>query len=151
MNLKTHWVARLAIATAWLCVLFAEPIQEKFTGHLSLTPLDPAMRNTITGQGSVTAVLTGLKLSISGSFEGLASPATVARLHRGRITGLRGAPVFDLNVTHATSGTVDGSFDLNPSQIESLRKGEFYVQLHSEKAQDGNLWGWLLRQGGSVK
>jgi hypothetical protein len=67
------------------------------------------------------------------------------------MTGLRGSPVFELHVTHGTSGTIDGSFDLNPSQIEGLRNGEFYLQLHSEKAADGNLWGWLLHQGGPVK
>jgi hypothetical protein len=60
------------------------------------------------------------------------------------MTGLRGSPIFDLHVSHATSGTIDGSFDLNANQIEGLRKGEFYVQLHSEKSPEGNLWGWLL-------
>jgi len=52
--------------------------------------------------------------------------------------------VFDLTVAKATSGTINGSFDLTPEQLEDLRKGRLYVQLHSEKAPDGNLWGWLL-------
>jgi hypothetical protein len=26
-----------------------------------------------------------------------------------------------------------------------LRKGMVYVQIHSEGAPDGNLWGWLLK------
>jgi len=30
--------------------------------------------------------------------------------------------------------------------VTDLEKGRFYVQLHSEKAPDGNLWGWLLPQ-----
>ena len=34
--------------------------------------------------------------------------------------------------------------NLTAEQIESLKKGRFYVQLSSEKAPDGNLWGWLL-------
>jgi hypothetical protein len=25
-----------------------------------------------------------------------------------------------------------------------LRQGRMYLQLHSESAPDGNLWGWLL-------
>jgi CHRD domain len=148
MSSKVYWMASLLTGLACICLWAAESNQEKFAGRLSLVPLDPAKRNTITGQGSVMAVLTGSRLSIHGSFEDLGSPATVARLHHGRITGLRGFPVFDLTVTHAVRGTVDGSFDLNPNQIEELRKGEFYLQLHSEKAPDGNLWGWLLPQGG---
>jgi hypothetical protein len=54
--------------------------------------------------------------------------------------------VFDLTVIPGTSGKVSGSFDLSPSQVEDLARERFYVQLHSEKAPDGNLWGWLLVQ-----
>ena len=43
-------------------------------------------------------------------------------------------------------GTLSGSFELNAIQIADLEKGRLYVQLHSEKAPDGNLWGWLLPQ-----
>ena len=31
-------------------------------------------------------------------------------------------------------------------QLADLEKGRLYVQLHSEKAPDGNLWGWLMPQ-----
>jgi hypothetical protein len=58
--------------------------------------------------------------------------------------GVRGPAIFDLTVSAATSGTLSGSVDLTAEQIESLKKGRFYVQLSSEKAPDGNLWGWLL-------
>jgi hypothetical protein len=54
--------------------------------------------------------------------------------------------VFDLTVTPGTSGKISGSLDLSPSQVEDLARERFYVQLHSEKAPDGNLWGWLLVQ-----
>jgi hypothetical protein len=43
------------------------------------------------------------------------------------------------------SGTLSGSIDLTPEQLQSLRKGQLYLQISSEKAPDGNLWGWLLR------
>jgi hypothetical protein len=58
---------------------------------------------------------------------------------------VRGAPVLTLTVAKATSGAVSGSFDLTPEQLESLKKGKWYVQIHSEKAPDGNLWGWLFK------
>ena len=38
-----------------------------------------------------------------------------------------------------------GPFDLTPEQIESLERGRWYVQIHSQKGPDGNLWGWLLK------
>ena len=119
-----------------------------FRGRLSPVPIDVAMQATIAGSGSVSAVLTGTKLVVTGAFDGLKSPATIAQIHKGPVRGVRGPNVFDLTVakTDATSGTLSGSFDLTPIQIADLEKGRLYVQLHSEKAPDGNLWGWLLTQ-----
>ena len=42
------------------------------------------------------------------------------------------------------SGEITGVVELTPAQIDDLEKGCVYVQLHSEKAPDGNLWGWLF-------
>jgi hypothetical protein len=115
-----------------------------YRARLSPVPVSTATP-TVTGVGSVTATLSGTKLSLTGTFEGLASPATFAKLHRGP-KGIRGPAVFDLKVTAAASGTISGSIDLTPSQVDDLGRERFYVQLHSEKAPDGNLWGWLLSQ-----
>jgi hypothetical protein len=105
--------------------------------------------STIAGTGSAIAVLTGQKLVLNGSFEGLRSPATTAQIHRGIARGVRGPAVFDLKVSKAasgpSSGTISGTFELTKEQVEDLRNGCFYVQIQSEGARDGNLWGWLLR------
>jgi hypothetical protein len=107
--------------------------------------IDAGMRANVTGSGSLTAVLTGSKLTVNGRFDGLRGPATVAHIHEGSVTGVRGAAIFELSVSKATSGVVSGSFSLTPDQVESLQRGRWYVQIHSEKAPDGNLWGWLLK------
>ena len=111
---------------------------------MSPVPVAAASPN-ITGVGSVTATRSGTKLTIAGTFEGLASPATFAKLHRAP-KGIRGPAVFDLTVTSGTSGKISATLDLTPAQVEDLARERFYVQLHSEKAPDGNLWGWLLVQ-----
>jgi len=56
--------------------------------------------------------------------------------------------MLDLAVTRTdgASGTISGAFTLTSIQVADLEKGRLYVQLHSEKAPDGNLWGWLLPQ-----
>jgi hypothetical protein len=51
-----------------------------------------------------------------------------------------------LTVSKGTNGTISGSLELTPRQVEALEKSSLYIQLHSEKAPDGNLWGWLLPQ-----
>ena len=116
----------------------------KFRARLSPVPVEASTVAGITGSGSVTAVLTGTKLAITGTFEGLRTPATVAHLHRAP-KGVRGPAMFDLTVSKATSGTISGTLTLTPARVEDLEQGRFYVQIHSEKAPEGNLWGWLLQ------
>lgn len=106
--------------------------------------MDAAMKVNIAGSGSATAVLTGTKLNIAGTFDGLLSPATTAQIHRGSATGVRGPAILDLKISTAIAGTVTGAFDLSADQLESLRKGRLYIQIASERAPEGNLWGWLL-------
>lgn len=116
---------------------------DTFKARLSPVPIDVTMLSTVAGSGLLAAVLTGNKLTITGTFEGLRSPATVARIHRAP-KGIRGPAILDLTVSKETSGTVSGSIELTPAQVEDLRNGRLYVQIHSERAPDGNLWGWLL-------
>ena len=115
----------------------------QYRARLSPVPLDVVMQATIAGSGTATATLTGSRLAIAGTFSGLRSPATIARVHVAD-KGLRGAPVFDLTVSASTSGAISGTLDLTPAQVEDLTKSRFYIQVHSEKAPEGNLWGWLL-------
>jgi hypothetical protein len=119
-----------------------------FKTRLAPVPIDVSMQATVAGGGSVSAVLTGTKLAVTGTFDGLKSPATIAQIHKSPVRGVRGPNVLDLAVTKtdAASGTISGSFDLTAIQIADLEKGRLYVQLHSEKAPDGNLWGWLMPQ-----
>ena len=144
-------IRRLAFAALTVLVLApaADTLAQTsrtFRARLSVVPIDVIMQSTIAGSGTATAVLTGRTLTITGTFEGLLSPATVARLHRGW-RGIRGPVFAELKVANGAngaSGTISGSIDLTPAQIDELGKSMFYVQLHSEKAADGNLWGWLL-------
>ena len=148
-GMRRRGLATLA-ATALLAmgVVLAAQGGDKFTARLGWVPISGAERANVSGKGSATATLAGTKLAVTGSFEGLVSPATVARVHLGIAKGARGPAIGDLMVTKATSGMISGSLNLNAEQIEGLKQGRLYVQLHSEKgvAPDGsNLWGWFLR------
>jgi hypothetical protein len=119
------------------------PDRSEFRARLSVVPIDVAMQRTIAGHGRVSATLSGETLTITGDFADLKTPATVARIHNGA-KGIRGPAVFDLTVSKSTSGTISGTVTLTSQQIEELKRSRFYVQVHSEKAPEGNLWGWLL-------
>jgi hypothetical protein len=115
-----------------------------YKARLSPVPIDVAMQATVAGIGSMSATLAGSRLTLTGTFEGLRSPATTAKLRKSPVRGVRGPELFDLTVSGTTSGTLSGSFDLSPQQIADLQAGRLYVQVQSEKAPEGNLWGWIL-------
>jgi len=117
----------------------------RYKVRLAPVPMDIAMRSTVAGSGSATAVLKGTSLTVNGTFEGLRSSATAARLHQGPTMGLRGMPFADLMISKATNGTITGSVALSPEQARALERGRVYLQISSERAPDGNLWGWLVR------
>lgn len=118
---------------------------ESFKARLSALPADAKTRAELAGSGSASAALKGTKLEITGSFEGLRSAATSASLHSAVMAGVRGPAIAELTISKAASGTISGSIDLTPEQVTSLHKGGLYVQIHSEKAPDGVLWGWFLK------
>jgi hypothetical protein len=139
-------------ATAMLCavVSLAGLAQggDKFKTRLSPVPLGGGVsRNTIDGIGSASATLSGTTLTITGSFEGLKSAATMAKVHQGIVMGARGPAIFDLTITQAQKGSISGTLKLTPQQVEALRKGQLYIQIHSTGAPEGgaNLWGWLVK------
>ena len=142
----SKWLSLACVPLAFAAAAAQQP--KTFKTRLAPVPIDVSMQATIAGSGSVSAVLTGTKLAVTGTFDGLKSPATIAQIHKSPVRGVRGPNVLDLAVTKtdASSGTIAGSFDLTAIQIADLEKGRLYVQLHSEKAPDGNLWGWLMPQ-----
>ena len=149
MTVKSAAVMVLvALATCAAGTVVAAQSGDKFTARLAWVPIAGGDRANVTGRGTATATLAGNRLTVTGSFEGLAAPATLVRLHQGIAKGARGPAIADLVLTTGTSGTISGTGTLDTEQLEALKQGRLYIQVHSEKgvAPDGsNLWGWLLR------
>jgi hypothetical protein len=119
---------------------------EKYQVYLSAMPFNDATQPLMTGKGSAWATLDGDTLSISGTFTGLSGPATKARLCISRGPGIPGNPLVDLTLSGEVAGKVTGQTKLNPAQVAALRSGKLYIQIDSEKAPSGHLWGWLLEE-----
>ena len=134
-----------AFAAGALVWTLAAQTQETFKARLSPLPIDAQLAPKVAGRGSVSAVLVGNKLTVTGTFEGMRSPATVAHLHLSKVTGVPGGPIHELTVSKSMAGNVSGTVELTPAEVEALHKGLLYVTVHSEGAPEGNLWGWLLK------
>ena len=132
----------LVIALALLAQSSIPPATS-FRARLSPVPVETSTASKITGTGTATAILDGSKLTIGGTFQGMKSPATIAQVHMGA-RGVRGPVEFDLTVDKSASGTISGTITLTKIQIDTLRKGWYYIQIHAQDAPEGNLWGWLL-------
>jgi hypothetical protein len=136
---------------ACLLLVAGARADDAFAARLTTVPVDVLTRAAVTGIGSASARLNGHSLTVSGSFEGLRAPATIAALHEGPVTGVRGPAIYALQISSGTSGSFSGRVTLSEAQIDSLRHGRLYVQVHSRSAPEGNLWGWLLPGGGPAR
>lgn len=130
--------------SALVTLAFAAPREEHFQTRLSPIAMDLLTRDSVAGVGRATAVLSNDTLTLSGVFEGLPSAVTSANLHQGIAVGARGQLAFKLAVSGSRQGVINGSLRLSKDQAAALRSGRMYVQLQSEGAPDGHLWGWLL-------
>jgi CHRD domain len=132
-------------AVATLCVAQSAVAQggEAYKARLTRVPVDTEMLATVDGSGSLTAVLNGKKLVINGVFTGLKSPAADAHIHFGA-KAVRGPVILDVPIPNSTSGTISASIDLTPEQVAGLKSSSLYIQINSQGAPAGNLWGWFL-------
>ena len=137
-------VAMLAVAIGLGWSVWAAGAGDSFKVRLRPVPIDPATRAAITGSGEATASLEGVKLTLQGSFSGLQSAARAAHLNRGPVRGVRGPKIHDVSVPAASSGTFTAEVRLTRDEADAVRRGQVYLQIDSENAPEGNLWGWLL-------
>jgi hypothetical protein len=149
-----HRVSHSAVLALVLCAapVFAPEasaqaeatIKQDFETRLAPSPVTDGTRNNILGEGHATATLEGNRLTVRGTFAGLASNATRASLYDGIRIGAMGPKITDITVTPGTRGDVSGAVTLTARQVNAARSGRVYIQVDSEKAPDGNLTGWLL-------
>jgi len=153
-----RWFRSASLAAAasslFLIASAAHAAPAVYTTHLESADLSAADRPNVNGEGDVRAVLDGRTLTISGTFAGLPTAATRARIFRGIVVGAPGDPILDLTVSTATSGTISGTQKLTSAQMAALREEKLYIQIDSVgapgtvsgtlSAPNGTVWGWLM-------
>ena len=139
----TRFSGVFGIAVAMLLVC-APARAADYEAQMDPAPFDASTRADILGSiGQVSATLTGNILTVNGTFKDMTSPATAASVRIGLMKGVVGEAIGPLTVTRTVQGSVSGSVQLTPAQIEALNREAIYIRVDSEKAPDGNLQGWL--------
>jgi hypothetical protein len=142
----TRWiVGAVLVCQSIVPVVITAAEPEIFTARLTSLPVDATTVASMRGSGAVTARLDGATLTITGEFADLNTPVMAAHVHRG-VPGVRGPVAFDLTVTNGTRGTISGALTLTPTQAADMRRGWYYVQIHTKGNPDGQIRGWLLKK-----
>jgi len=141
MKLISKLLSLLVITCLTLSIVNAQSAQ--YRARLSELPVSPQTYRDITGVGEVFATLNGSTLSVTGSFEGMSSAASVAHVHNAP-KAMNGPPIGALQATALPTGAVTGELELTVEQIEALRNEELYIVVHSENNPGGEIRGWLF-------
>ena len=132
--------------------------KEKYCGILSGQQQVPVVATGATG--FVKATLKGHTLTVSGRFRDLSSPLFpvgqlgAAHVHGPATAGQNAGVLFQLTVTPG-AGNLSGKFDecqnrftLTDEQIQFLRDGLLYVNIHTTNFQSGEIRSQLLPKEG---
>lgn len=99
-----------------------------------------------TPSGSATATFNSAEntLTLNGNFTGLTGPATAAHIHGPAREGDTAGVIFPLQVDNAASGSVSGTWTgMTAEQVQQLRDGLYYVNIHTEMNPPGEIRGQL--------
>jgi len=107
---------------------------------------------TTSGTGSVTAMLDGTVLEVSGNYSGLSGAATSAHIHGTADANNNASVVCALTITEsATAGTGTLAGNCDTATITALTKTNldanmYYVNVHTATNAAGEIRGQLLKQ-----
>ena len=111
------------------------------TFNMTLTGAQEVPVNTSTATGNVQVMLnrTTGAVTVTGSFSGLSSNATVAHIHGPAGVGTTAPPLITLTIPQSPSGTVTGTGTMNNVQMNDMLGGMTYVNVHSTTYPDGEI------------
>ncbi|MEZ4630787.1 MAG: S8 family serine peptidase [Deinococcales bacterium] len=120
------------------------------TYDIDLSPANevPAVENAPDAQGTVNVTLneTTMELILEGTYQGLTAPATAAHIHGPASKTANGPVVFPLTVSEsdtAGNGSITGYFDISSEQIEDLKAGMYYINVHNATNPSGEIRGQI--------
>jgi uncharacterized protein (TIGR03118 family) len=122
------------------------PLQRTFVGTLSGAQEVPANATTGRGVGILILDPSGTSAKVSVYFTGLTSNAQAAHIHGPAAPGSNAPVLFPFaTVPAATSGSINNvTISLTPTQVQQLKDGLFYFNVHTVNNPGGEIRGQIL-------
>jgi hypothetical protein len=130
------------VAVAALALSACSDDDEEFEAEMNGAAERPTPVDTqATGNATVTIEDTAVR--VQGEFEGLSGAAVAAHIH-GPADKETAAPIIcPLTATAAVGGTLAGSCTFTEEQLQQLRDGRMYVNVHTQQHPQGEIRGQL--------
>ncbi len=139
-------MSRLLASTALIAALALAPLAASaatMTFHATMDGASEVPPTTSAGTGTVTATLDpdSDKLDYTVTFSGLTGPATMAHIHGPAAPGANAGVVVPLGM--APTSPITGSKMLTAAQVDELKAGKMYVNVHTAAHPGGEIRGQL--------
>jgi len=133
--------ATLTFALAALCAAvpapgFAQEMKITLNGAQEVPPVT----TSATGSGLITVAP---DKSISGSVSVKGMDSTMAHVHEGKMPNGSGPPIISLSKTADNVWVIPADTKLTDEQLQSLKSGNLYVNVHSATFKAGEIRGQL--------
>lgn len=133
---------RFAVVAVAALALSACSDEDEFEAEMNGASERPTPVNT-QATGNAVVKIEDTSVTVTGDFEGLSGPAVAAHIH-GPADKETAAPVLcPLTATAAVSGTLSGSCSFSEDQLQQLRDGQMYVNVHTQQYPQGEIRGQL--------
>ncbi len=149
-----HRLTAFAIAAAIASAGLAACMQQQastmaaasmtWKAHLTAKDEVPPNASTATGDGTFVLNTATKELTWAVTFSGLSGPAVAAHLHGPAAPGQNAGVVVAFDPPKAPAGEIKGSNVLINSQIEDLKAGKWYVNIHTAANKGGEIRGQVM-------
>ena len=111
----------------------------------NLSPAQEVPTTPTSGKGVATVTLNAAEtqITVNVNYSGLSSNANLGHIHGPAAVGVNAGILFGFTGVTGTSGTINQTFSVTAAQVQQLRNGLFYVNLHTINFSGGEIRGQL--------
>ncbi len=114
-----------------------------YTAHLTGAQEVPPKTSEGFGDGSVTLSPDETQILATLTFQNLSNISTGEHIHGPAFPGVNAPIIFLFPTSGSTSGTHTMLFSVTPTQVEQLRSGQWYFNVHSSTYPGGEIRGQI--------